>query len=136
MGFGKNENNPPASGRTKLDGERRSGRTARRTKRYGVFNGAPFGFPNPLPDRGRGRRKLNNGYGKTNGEMTGVADGAAMVIGAAMFVGRGYGLQADEAGQHERHQKRTSQPSPAEYTRHAPIGRLRYVIGCKTEGKK
>jgi hypothetical protein len=66
-----------------------------------MLYGAPFGFPNTLPDHRGGRSKLNDGYGLANRKMAGVADGTT-VIRIAMFVGRGDGLHANNAGKQQR----------------------------------
>lgn len=107
---------PRAEGQ-RLDGERRGGRSARRTKGYEVLDGAPFGFPNPLPAHRGGRGKLNNGNGRANWKMAGVANGTA-VIGVAMFVGCGDSLHAHNAGQQQRYKKRSPPPAICEHTNH------------------
>jgi len=105
--------------RTKLDGERRCRRTARKAESCEVLDGALVWFPNTLPVHHGGRCEQNNGYGRADGQVAGITDGTAMTIRVPMFVDCGDGLQTHKAGEQQRHQERPPQTARCEYTNHA-----------------
>jgi hypothetical protein len=84
-----------------------------------VFDGTAVRFPNMLPFHGGRRRELHNGHGRTDGKMTGVTNGTAVIVRVPMFVDCGNGLQTDKAREQQRYQERSVQTAACGYSYHA-----------------
>jgi hypothetical protein len=86
-----------------------------------VLDGAPVRLPNTRPVHRSGWCEVNSGYGRTDGKVTGVTDGTAVIIRVPVFVDYGSCLQAHKTGEQQRYQERSSQTAGCKHTNHARL---------------
>jgi len=86
-----------------------------------MLDGAPFRFPDALPDDRGGRREVHDSHRRTDGKVAGVTNGTTVIVRFPMFVDDRGGLQAHKAGQQQRYQERSEQPPRCGYTNHARL---------------